>query len=143
MSPIDHFKRHFEHKRLLLWGHRPLVCFLQLRKFIVKRYEDETNLGRTLFFREHMPFSKNIPDLFSFSLYCTHLLAFLWGWRFIKFIKEKRPTVTYFNDIDSPEFVTHHFSAQEIKRVKMFAMIYLMLFLHVIAYYVSSFYYIS
>jgi hypothetical protein len=44
--------------------------------------------------------------------------------------------VTYFDDIDSPEFVTRHFSSKEIRRVKMVAFIGLILFIHGIAYYI-------
>ena len=80
-----------------------------------------------------MPFAKYVPDIFSSSLYCGHLLAFIWGWKIIKFIKENRKQVTYFEDIDSPEFVTRHFSAKEIRRVKMVAIIGLVLFIHGIA----------
>jgi uncharacterized membrane protein (UPF0182 family) len=108
-------------------------------KFIVDRYEKDTDLGRTVFFTQHMPFTKYIPNFFSSSLYCAHLLSFVWGWNFIKFIKEKRRKVTYFSDIDSPEFVTRHFSAKEIRRVKLVAIIGIIIFLHVIAYYVFRF----
>jgi hypothetical protein len=121
---------------LCSWGLFCLYVIIRIERFIVKRYEKETNLGRTVFFSQHMPFAKHIPDFFSSSLYCAHLLSFVWGWKFIKFIKEKRPKVTYFSDIDSPESVTRHFSTKEIRRVKLVAIIGMILFLHVIAYYI-------
>lgn len=124
---------------LCLWGLFGLGSILSIMKFIVDRYEKDTDLGRTVFFTQHMPFTKYIPNFFSSSLYCGHLLSFVWGWKFIKFIKEKRPKVTYFIDIDSPDFVTRHFSAKEIRRVKLVAIIGIIVFLHIIAYYVFRF----
>jgi hypothetical protein len=135
MDSIDHFAQIFAIS-LCAWGLFGLYIILCVKRFIVKRYEEETDLGRTVFFTHHMPFAKYVPDLFSSSLYCGHLLAFIWGWKIIKFIKENRERVTYFDDIDSPEFVTRHFSAKEIRRVKMVAIIGLVLFIHGIAYYI-------
>ena len=121
------------------WGLFCLYIIIRIERFIVKRYEIETDLGRTVFFTQHMPFAKHMPNFFSSSLYCGHLLSFVWGWKFIKFVKEKRPKVTYFSDIDSPQFVTRHFSTKEIRRVKLAAIIGLILFLHGIAYYIFKF----
>lgn len=120
---------------LCSWGIFGLYIILSIKRFIVKRYEEDTDLGRTVFFTLHMPFAKHMPGFFSSSLYCGHLLTFVWGWKFVKFVKEKRPKVTYFSDIDSPEFVTRHFSAKEIRRVKLVAIIGMILFLHIIAFY--------
>jgi hypothetical protein len=119
---------------LCAWGLFGLYLILSIKRFIVKRYEKETDLGRTVFFIRHMPFAKYVPAFFSSSLYCGHLLAFIWGWKIIKFIKEKRKGVTYFDDIDSPEFVTSNFSVKEIRRVKMVAVISLILFSHGVAF---------
>lgn len=135
MNSIDHLAPIFA-VSLCGWGLFGLYIILCVKRFIVKRYEEETDLGRTVFFTRHMTFAKFVPDLFSSSLYCGHLLAFIWGWKIIKFIKDNRKQVTYFDDIDSPEFVTRHFSANEIRRVKMVAIVGLVLFIHGIAYYI-------
>ena len=133
MTPIEHLNG--------IWGLSGAIwlvfgffSILIIKGFIVKRYEEETPLGRTVFFTRHMPFARYMPDFFSSSLYCGHLLAFIWCWRIIKFIKEKRKKVTYFDDVDSREAVTGHFSAKEIRRVKMVAVTGFILFLHGIAY---------
>lgn len=130
---IEHFAQIFA-VSLCAWGLFALFLILRIKRFIVKRYEEETDLGRTAFFTNHMPFAKYMPDIFSSSLYCGHLLAFVWGWKAVQFIKEKRKKVTYFSDIESPDFVTRHFSAQEIRRVKLTVVVGAILFLHGIAY---------
>jgi hypothetical protein len=135
MNSIDLFAQIFAFS-LCAWGLFGLYFIICVKRFIVRRYEEETDLSRTVFFTRHMPFAKYVPDLFSSSLYCGHLLAFIWGWKIIKFIKENRKQVTYFDDIDAPEVVTRHFSAKEIRRVKMVAVIGMVLFVHGIAYYI-------
>ncbi len=134
MTAFEHFKGLFG-LSCGFWMIFGLCYVFSIKKFIVKRYEEESDLGRTVFFTHHMPFAKYSPDFFSSSFYCAHLLAFIWGWKAIKFIKEKRPKVTYFSDIDSPEFVTRHFSTKEIRRVKTLAIIGMITILHCIAYY--------
>ena len=138
MTAIDHLKG--------LWGISGgfwllfgLYVIFSIKKFIVRRYEEETDLGQTIFFTKHMPFAKYAPDFFSSSFYAGHLLSFLWGWKFIKFIKEKRPNVTYFDDIDSPDVVIRNFSAKEIRRIKLVAIIIMILFLHGIAFCIFHF----
>ena len=121
---------------LCSWGVYGLYTIICVKRFIIKRYEERTDLGRTIFFSRHMPFAKYMPDFFSSSLYSGHLLSFLWGWRFIKFIKEKRKNVNYFDDIDNPEVVTCHFSSKEIMSVKRVAIIGGILLLHGIAYFI-------
>jgi hypothetical protein len=138
MTEIDHLKG--------LWGISGgfwllfgLYVIFSIKKFIVRRYEEETDLGQTIFFTKHMPFAKYAPDFFSSSFYAGHLLSFVWGWKFIKFIKEKRPNVTYFDDIDSPDVVIRNFSAKEIRRIKLVAIIIVILFLHGIAFCIFHF----
>jgi hypothetical protein len=138
MTAIDHLKG--------LWGISGgfwllfgLYVIFSIKKFIVRRYEEETDLGQTIFFTKHMPFAKYAPDFFSSSFYAGHLLSFVWGWKFIKFIKEKRPNVTYFDDIDSPDVVIRNFSAKEIRRIKLVAIIIMILFLHGIAFCIFHF----
>jgi hypothetical protein len=99
----------------------------RIRRFIVKRYEDETDLLNTVFFREHAVFTRNIPTLISSSMYISHLLMCLWGWR----IYDGRKM---FRDIKDPSIVTRHFSKKEIRRVKWFAINGLILISHGIAY---------
>lgn len=76
-----------------------------------------------------------MPGFFSSPLYIAHLLSFVWGWRFVKFIKEKRKMIYDYDDIDSPEEVTRHFSKKEIRRVKWFAIACIATIIHAIAYY--------
>ena len=138
INPVEIFAFFFAIS-LCGWGLFGLFVIFSIKKFIIRRYEEETELGQTIFFTKHMPFAKYAPDFFSSSFYAGHLLSFLWGWKFIKFIKEKRPNVTYFDDIDSPDVVTSNFSAKEIRRIKLVAIIIMILFLHGIAYCIFHF----
>ncbi len=121
---------------LCIWGIFGLYTGLSIQRFIVKRYEKETSLTQTLYFSELMPFARYLPNFFSSPLYIGHLLSFVWGWKFVKFIKEKRKKVKYYDDINSPEDVTRYFSIKEIRRVKRFAIIGFIVIIHVIAYYI-------
>lgn len=105
---------------LCSWGLFALWTGLSIQRFIVKRYEVETDLSQTVYFSQLMPFAKYLPDFFSSPLYLGHLLSFVWGWRVVKFIKEKRKMIYYYDDIDSPEDVTRHFSEKEIRKAKRF-----------------------
>lgn len=111
-----------------------IYTVFSIKNFIVKRYELETELGETILFSRYMPYVKYLPNFFSSSLYCSHLLLFVWGWKAIKNIKEKRPKPHYFSDIDHPEYVTGHFTTKEIRRAKLFFLTGVILFLHGIAY---------
>lgn len=111
-----------------------IYTIFSIKNFIVKRYELETELADTIFFSRYMPYVKYLPNFCSSSLYCGHLLLFVWGWKIIKSIKEKRPKHQYFSDIDQPEYVTDHFTAKEIRRVKLFFLTGVILILHGIAY---------
>lgn len=117
----------------LLYG---LYTALSIQRFIVKRYEEETDLGRTMYFSTAMPFAKCLPDFFSAPLYTGHLLSFIWGWKVISFIKEKRKKVHYYDDIDSPNDVARYFSKKEIRKVKRFAAIGCIIIAHGIVYYI-------
>ena len=121
---------------LCSWGLFCLFSGLSIQRFIVKRYEKETDLFQTIYFSQLMPFAKYLPDFFSSPLYICHLLSFVWGWRFVKFIKEKRKKVNYYDDINCPEDVTRHFSKREIRRVKRFPIIGFIVIIHGIAYYI-------
>ncbi len=108
----------------LLFG---LYISIRVEQFIVKRYEKETDLLDTVFFREHATFTRHIPDFFSSAMYSSHLLMCVWGW----WLYEKRKV---FRDIKDPFIVIQHFSQKEIRRVKWFAISCLIVALHGIAY---------
>lgn len=99
----------------------------RIRRFIVKRYEEETDLLNTVFFREHAIFTRHIPDFFSSPMYVSHLLMCLWGWQIYEGKK-------MFRDIKDPSLVTRHFSPKEIRRVKWFVINGMVLIAHGVAY---------
>jgi hypothetical protein len=115
-----------------------LYTALSIQRFIVKRYEQETNLGQAMYFVKAMPFAKYLPTFFSAPLYTGHLLSFVWGWKIVKFIKEERKKVHYYDDIDKPEDVTKHFSDKEIRKVKRFAIIGYIVVIHGVTYYICK-----
>ena len=135
MTPLDHFVGIFA-TSACFWGLYGLYTGLSIQRFIVKRYEKETELGQTLYFSNAMPFAKYLPEFFSAPLYIGHLLSFVWCWKVIRFIKEKRKKVHYYDDINTPDDVTMHFSRKEIRKVKRFAIIGCIVFVHGIAYYI-------
>lgn len=135
MTSIDHLKG------ILclsagVWGLCCLFTGLSIQRFIIKRYEDETDLSQTMYFTQFMPFAKYLPNFFSAPLYSGHLLTIVWGWRYVEFVKRKRKKIKYFEDISRPEDITRHFSKKEIGRVKRFAIIGFIVIIHIIAYYV-------
>jgi hypothetical protein len=111
------------------WVIYGLYISIRIERFIVKRYEQQTNLLDTVFFREHATFTRYIPDFFSSAMYTSHLLMCVWGWGFYKNRKMYR-------DIDSAETITGHFSAKEIRQAKCFAISGLIFIIHGIAYYI-------
>jgi hypothetical protein len=121
------------------WALFSLYTALSVQRFIVKRYEKETDLSQTIYFSQLMPFAKYLPGFFSLPLYVYHLLSFVWGWRFVKFIKEKRKMINYYDDIDSPEDVTRHFSKKEIRKAKRLVICVAIVVIHGIVYYVFRF----
>lgn len=114
---------------LCSWGLYGLYISIKIERFIVKRYEQETDLLDTVFFREHATFTRYIPDFFSSALYTSHLLMCLWGWGFYKNRKMYR-------DINNSETVTRHFSDKEIRLAKWFAISGLMFIIHGVAYFI-------
>jgi hypothetical protein len=130
MTPLEHFKGIFG----ISCGFWIIYCVyisIRIERFIVKRYERETDLLNTVFFREHASFTRYIPNFFSSALYNAHLLMCVWGWRLYKNRK-------IFRDIDSPDIVTQHFSAKEICRAKWFFISGIVFFLHGPTYYIFS-----
>ncbi|MFZ1983184.1 MAG: hypothetical protein WAU91_02150 [Desulfatitalea sp.] len=116
-----------------------LFSILHIKGFIVRRYEIETQLSKTIYFSHYMPFIKQLPSFFRSGFYVVHLLNFVWFWRIVKFIKEKRPNVGYFDDIRGPEEVTRHFSKKEIQKAKIMAFLVIILVIHVAAFYIFKF----
>ena len=131
MTALDHFKGIFG----ISGGFWMIFCVyvsIRIERFIVKRYEIETDLLDTVYFREHATFTRYIPDFFSSAIYTGHLLPFIWGWRFFR----KRKV---YRDIDKAEDVIRLFSTKEIKWVKWFAITCLIIAIHGIAYYIFGF----
>ena len=116
-----------------------LITALFIQRFIVKRYEKETNMSQTIYFSEFMPFAKHMTPFFSSPIYIGHLLTFVWGWRFVKFIKEKRKQIKYYDDITSPEDITRHFSKKEICLAKWCVISGILILIHGFALYVFQF----
>jgi len=128
MTTIDHLKGLWGIS-LCAWGIFALYTSFRIRRFIVKRYEQETDLLDAVYFKEHATFTRALPDFFSSPLYIAHLTTFVWGWNYCKKRKAYR-------DIQNAEDVTKHFSEKEIRRVKWFAINGLILIAHGIAYYI-------
>jgi hypothetical protein len=126
MDSIEYFAQIFA-VSLCAWGIIGLYISIRIERFIVRRYEQETDLLDTVFFREHATFTRHIPDFFSSAMYSSHLLMCVWGW----WLYEKRKV---FRDIKDPFIVIQHFSPNEIRRVKWFAISCLIIFLHGIVY---------
>lgn len=110
MTVLDHIQGAFG-LSCGFWLIFSLYCIFSIKKFLVKRYEQETDLLNTVYFKEHVTFSRYLHDFHSSAVYACHLLMCAWGWRFYS----KRKS---FRDIDNPEFVTRHFTPNEISRVK-------------------------
>ena len=106
--------------------------FIRIQSFIVKRYEQETDLLDTVFFQNHVPFARYLPNFFSAEIYSGHLTMCLWGWRYFR-------TKKVFKDIKDSAFITKHFNKKEIRKVKRCNISILILIFHGIAYYIFKF----
>jgi hypothetical protein len=110
-----------------LWLLFNIYLIIRIERFIVKRYEQETDLSDTVYFREHATFTRIIPKLFSSALYTAHLLTFIWCWNFFK---NRKP----YRDVTSASEVTRYFSNREIKSAKWYAISCIIVAIHGIAY---------
>jgi hypothetical protein len=128
MTTVDHLAGIWGGS-LCLWGLCALYCHFSIMRFIVKRYEQETDLLNTVFFTKHATFARYLHSFHSSAIYTSHLLMCTWGWRFYR--KRKN-----FRDIENPEVVTRHFSSNEIWRVKRTAIVGGIVVLHWIAYFI-------
>jgi hypothetical protein len=113
----------------LIYG---FYAIIRVQRFIVKRYEEETDLLNTVFFKEHVAFARYLPDYFSSIMYTGHLMMCLWGWWLYKNKK-------LFRDVDNPEIVTKQFSTKEIRKVKRLSSSLIAICLHAVILYVSRF----
>jgi hypothetical protein len=111
------------------WGIFCLFTALSIERFIVKRYEKETELLDTVFFKNHVPFARYLPNFFSSEIYTGHLMMCLWGWRYFR-------TRKAYKDIKESTLVTRHFTKKEINKVKRYAISLLILISHGIAYFI-------
>jgi exosortase/archaeosortase len=109
------------------WTLFSLFVSIRIERFIVKRYEQETDLLDTVFFSEHATFSRYLPNLLSSTMYTTHLLMCVWGW----WLYEKRKA---FRDIKDPYVIIRHFSKKEIRWAKWFAVSCTIVAIHGVAY---------
>ncbi len=111
----------------MLLGYIFPYTIFSMQRFIVKRYEKETNLLETVAFKKHLTFTRYLPNFNSSVMYAGHLMMCRWGW---KLYGNKK----VFRDIKDPVYVTQHFSQNEIQRVKRFGISGLILVLHGIAF---------
>ena len=102
-----------------------MVCIVRISKFIVPRYEKETNLLEFIFFQRHMTFTRYLPVYQSTAIYCGHLSIFIWGWRLYRNRK-------VFRDIKDPKEILGVFSHDEINAVKRQGLVALIAFIHLI-----------
>ena len=109
------------------WGLFAFYISFRIERFIVRRYEQETDLLNTIFFKEHASFTRGIPGFFSSAMYTSHLLMCVWGWWFYKNKK-------VFRDIEDPTYVVQNFSTKEIRCAKWFAISCAVIGNHIIAY---------
>jgi hypothetical protein len=130
MTPLDHFVGIFAISGGC-WLIYSFYISIRVQLFIVKRYEEETDLLNAVFFRKHATFTRYIPYYFSSIVYVGHLMMCLWGWRLYK---NKKP----FRDIDTPEIITQHFSPKEIRKVKRLSVSLIGICLHCAAYLIFS-----
>ena len=97
-----------------------IICSLwasfSIQRFLVKRYEEETDLLHTKFFKEHVSFSTYIPNFFSTAIYAGHLLMCIWGWNYFG-------TKKVYNDVGDPHIILDHFTKNELYKVKRYAIV--------------------
>jgi hypothetical protein len=136
MTGIELFSYIFFFSACLL-GLYGLYITIRVRFFIVKRYEEETNLSQTRYFREMMPWVQHFPPFLRSPIYLAHLLKFRWlgkGNRFDRKRKDSKGDIIYYNDIESPKQVTSHFSEKEIKQVRRAAYTISFFILYIVAF---------
>lgn len=108
-----------------------LLIVIVVARFIVRRYEDETDLLSSVFFREHATFTRMLPGFFSSAIYSFHLAVSCWGWKI--YGKKK-----IFRDVEDPRLIYEKFSANEIRLVKWLLIIGVVMSVHLTVFYIYS-----
>lgn len=116
----------------LFWIFYGIYSIFIIKKFIIRRYENETNLLDTIYFKEHFTIVKVLPDFFSAGIYAIHVISCAWGWRIYGDRK-------IFRDISTPERVLKNFSRKELWMIKRVFVIVFILLLHFITFSVLQF----
>ena len=101
----------------------------------IKRYEQETKLLETVYFKEHGPFVRYLPGFFSSALYAAHLITFIWGWKTFR----KRKVYRDIRDKEA-DYALRHFSNKEIRLVKVFAINVIIFVVSAVCYYYVKFF---
>ncbi len=125
MTTLEHFTEILL-MGFCIWSLIWLLVHLSVMRFIVPRYEKETGLIDTLYFKEFMPFAKYIPSFWSSIFYIFHLTNFIWFWRWVKDSK-------IYRDIDRAEDVIDKFTVKEIRRIKLQIFLMIIAVSHVLA----------
>lgn len=113
---------------------------LRVRFFIVKRYEQDTELSQTKYFKVTAPWTAYMPAFMRSEVYSSHLWKFVVYWNKDRFEKKKKMgEISVYDDIKSPEQVISHFSKKEINRVKCVALVHLCVLIHLTVLIVFSF----
>jgi ABC-type long-subunit fatty acid transport system fused permease/ATPase subunit len=90
-----------------IWMLVAILTHFSVMRFIVPRYEKETGLIDTVAFKEVTPFARHLPSLWSSIVYISHLVNFLWFWKWVNHLK-------IYRDIDDAKQVTGNFTRKEI-----------------------------
>lgn len=106
-----------------------LFVSIRINFFIVRRYEKETDLLDSVYFREHANFTRLLPGIVSAPLYVAHLISFVWIW---EYCRRKKP----YRDISRKEEVLQHFSSKEINYAKWFVVAGLIWFVHLLLFWI-------
>jgi hypothetical protein len=126
MTTIDHIRGIWSISGAF-WS---LFCFytsIRIMQFIVRRYEQETDLLKTIYFKEHATFTRYLPGYLSSGLYIAHLISFIWLWNYCR---KKRP----YRDIAKADQVLRHFSIKEIRKIKIYVISGIILIFHGLVY---------
>lgn len=123
------------------WMVYGLYITFRIKSFIVDRYEQETGLSRSKYFKELMPWTKYLPAISRSVFYSSHLWKFVWYWRKERFAREKkRGKINTYDDIRSPDEVTRHFTKKEIRSVNIYAVCCIVAIFHLIAYFAFKYF---
>ena len=137
---IEEFSDHFA-LSFGFWMLYTLYTSFRIKLFIIKRYEEETSLSQTKYFKEWMPWAKHMPPFLRSAHYASHLSSFCYynnnsnSDKILKKVRKKK----FYDDIKTPEQVARHFSQEEIRRVKKYMLFALITGVHAILYLIFRF----